>query len=102
MGSPFPGMDPYLEDPAFWPDFHAAFVLQWQDELNEMLPESYEARIDERINLVENSPQKRKSMQPDVFLSRRGPAATVPAAVAGVAHVEPVTIPMALGEESRY
>jgi hypothetical protein len=24
MSSPFPGMDPYLEDPAYWSDFHAA------------------------------------------------------------------------------
>ena len=23
MPSPFPGMDPYLEDPDFWPDVHA-------------------------------------------------------------------------------
>ncbi|MBW3540169.1 MAG: DUF4058 family protein [Planctomycetes bacterium] len=26
MSSPFPGMDPYLEDPAFWPDFHSTFI----------------------------------------------------------------------------
>jgi hypothetical protein len=25
-GSPFPGMDPYLEDPALWPDFHRPLV----------------------------------------------------------------------------
>jgi hypothetical protein len=26
MASPFPGMDPYLEDRAHWPDFHATFI----------------------------------------------------------------------------
>ncbi|MFN0055331.1 MAG: DUF4058 family protein [Planctomycetales bacterium] len=24
MPSPFPGMDPYLEDPGLWPDVHHA------------------------------------------------------------------------------
>ena len=26
MPSPFPGMDPYLEDPAIWPGVHAAML----------------------------------------------------------------------------
>ena len=31
MASPFPGMDPYLEDPGFWPDFHHRFLDDWCD-----------------------------------------------------------------------
>ena len=27
MPSPFPGMDPYLEDPWLWPDFHLSFMV---------------------------------------------------------------------------
>jgi hypothetical protein len=45
-------MDPYLEDPAFWPDFHQSFILYWRDALNDQLPDHYEARIDERAHLV--------------------------------------------------
>lgn len=26
MLSPFPGMDPYLEDPTLWPDVHLSFI----------------------------------------------------------------------------
>src|SRR5437870_288641 len=26
MPSPFPGMDPYIERPAIWPDFHFTFM----------------------------------------------------------------------------
>ncbi len=40
MPSPFPGMDPYLEDPAFWEDFHDRFVTYWSDVLNGSLPDS--------------------------------------------------------------
>lgn len=46
MPSPFPGMDPYLEDPAFWSDFHARFLTYLSDAINERLPDNYEARID--------------------------------------------------------
>jgi len=60
MPSPFPGMDPYLEDPAFWPDFHARFLYNWSDALADLLPEQYEARIDETVRLVEVNPSKRK------------------------------------------
>ncbi len=39
MASPFPGMDPYLETPAFWNDFHASFLVYWSDMLNnDLLP----------------------------------------------------------------
>jgi len=29
MKSPFPGMDPFLEQPAYWPDFHSRFINVW-------------------------------------------------------------------------
>ena len=68
MPSPFPGMDPYLENPAFWSDFHATFssttgVKGW---LTKCFPDSYEVRIDERVNLVEVQPDKIRRFQPDV------------------------------------
>jgi hypothetical protein len=42
-------MDPYLEDPAFWPDFHFTFIGCWREAIAEVLPEAYEARLDETI-----------------------------------------------------
>ncbi|HWY87334.1 MAG TPA: DUF4058 family protein [Gemmataceae bacterium] len=53
MANPFPGMDPYLEDPAYWPDFHHRFIDCWCEAVADLLPESYEARLDERVNLEE-------------------------------------------------
>ena len=38
MTSPFPGMDPYLEDPAFWPDFHITFLYCWREAIANQLP----------------------------------------------------------------
>jgi hypothetical protein len=51
MASPFPGMDPYLEDPAFWPDFQHRFINCWSEAVADELRDQYEARLDERINL---------------------------------------------------
>ncbi|MBL8797564.1 MAG: DUF4058 family protein [Planctomycetia bacterium] len=56
MPSPFPGMDPYLETMGLWPDFHAAFVTYWADDLFSLLPESYEPRIAERHVVTSVSP----------------------------------------------
>ena len=49
MPSPFPGMDPYLEDPAYWSDFHGRFLVYLSDLINERLPDNYEARLDENV-----------------------------------------------------
>ena len=52
MASPFPGMDPYLEGPAFWRDFHATFNGCWREAVAAALPDNYDARLDESVNLV--------------------------------------------------
>jgi len=33
MPSPFPGMDPYLEHPALWPDVHNAWIAELRRRL---------------------------------------------------------------------
>ena len=46
MPSPFPGMDPYLESPTFWSDFHATFINTLSETLNDRLSQNHVARID--------------------------------------------------------
>lgn len=75
MPSPFPGMDPYLEDPAFWPDFHGRFIYAVSDYLLERLPATYDANVDERVRLVEAAPDasalpRAQDVRPDVAVSR--------------------------------
>lgn len=45
MLSPFPGMDPYLEAPDIWPDFHDRMAEQISRDLNRTLPQPYYARL---------------------------------------------------------
>lgn len=96
MKSPFPGMDPYLEDPAFWPDFHLRFITYCCDYISDRLPEHYEARLDERLSVLEPITDQPATVIPDVTVSGTGARSSgAPrAAPAGDATLEPVTIPL--------
>ena len=48
MPSPFPGMDPYLENPGTWPEVHKRLIVEIADSLNPLLLPKYYAAIDER------------------------------------------------------
>ena len=102
MASPFPGMDPYLEDPAFWRDFHATFIFCWRELVAAALPDDYDARLDETVNLVHMSPEVIKLIYPDVAVSRE-PRRTKRrhSKSAGTLLLEPVHIPHEFLEEVR-
>jgi Protein of unknown function (DUF4058) len=101
MPSPFPGMDPYLEDPAFWPDFHSTFINCWREAIADQLPDDYEARIDERVYLVEQDPHTRKLIYPDIALSHGQQVKPRSGSGRAVATLEPVTIPISILEGPR-
>lgn len=48
MPSPFPGMDPYLEDLRHWPVFHQQFISALGDALQPALSDKYRIRIANR------------------------------------------------------
>jgi hypothetical protein len=47
MASPFPGMDPYLEQ--YWRDVHASLIIYARDQLQPRLPGDLRARVEERV-----------------------------------------------------
>ena len=50
MPSPFPGMDPYIEQMGDWVGFHNTFIVHCSELLNEVLPEQYVATTAARIH----------------------------------------------------
>jgi hypothetical protein len=48
MNDPFPGMNPYLEDPVLWPDFHRQLVTTTYQILLPGLVDRYRAKIGHR------------------------------------------------------
>lgn len=95
MAGPFPGMDPYLEFQASWLDFHNRLIAEISNELGAGLPDSYVARVDERIEVVDSGPDPPDSYRPDVLVgrfdegsARPGSSATAPAAMLEPMRVE--------------
>src|SRR5262245_2961849 len=72
MPSPFPGMDPYLEAPGIWPDFHERLANQTSGQLNRELPAPYYAKLEVRLEtgIVEEE-EGRHRIVPDVAVVRR-------------------------------
>jgi len=67
MPSPFPGMDPYLEEPARWPDVHQRLITYIADALQPQVRPRYYARIGERVYIL-NPPQ---ALYLDIMLIQR-------------------------------
>jgi hypothetical protein len=65
MPSPFPGMDPWLESPAVFPDIHDALIFLLREALNAVLPRGYRAVGANRIWLEED-----RHRLPDVSVTR--------------------------------
>jgi len=70
MPSPFPGMDPYLEASGRWPDFHSRFINACSEVLLQRLPDHYDARIEERVQLVDLDAEQPRIFRPDVGVVR--------------------------------
>jgi hypothetical protein len=93
-------MDPYLEDPAFWSDFHPTFLVCWRKALARHLPQPYEARLNERVRLVQMSEEVIQLIYPDVAVVERPmPRRKPPEALGSTLLLEPVAVPHEFLEE---
>ena len=63
--SPFPGMDPYLEQ--FWGDVHHGLITYARDQLQSDLPDDLRARMEERV-FVEMESGEPRAIFPDVHV----------------------------------
>ncbi len=66
MPSPFPGMDPYLESPDWFPDLHDSLITFIKGALQQRLPEDYYAQSSQRVWLE----YSQRYVEPDVEVVR--------------------------------
>src|SRR6267142_1587081 len=59
MPSPFPGMNPFLEQTDAWEDFHSNFLTHAQEVLSAQVGPNYVVKIEVRLLLHELSAQER-------------------------------------------
>jgi hypothetical protein len=62
-------MNPYLETPDIWSDFHVTLIVAIRAGLNERLPAGYIASTDRHVR-IEAPKGRRRVREPDVFVSR--------------------------------
>jgi len=67
MPSPFPGMDPWLEHSALWPDVHRNLISVCQELLVPVVAPKYYVRGEERVYIAAGG----RYVEPDVFVAVR-------------------------------
>lgn len=96
--SPFPGMDPYLEQ--HWRDVHHNLITFIQGDLNEQLPDDLRARVEERV-FVESAAASARSVYPDVRVverpERNAGSSSMRQGTSSVAVAEPLLLHMESG-----
>ena len=83
MPNPFPGMNPYLEDPAEWEGYHNSLITYLAASLNAALPPDYIARVEVRCYIEQAANRTR----PDVAVRLQAPRP--PASLGRVATTAP-------------
>src|SRR5947209_13670426 len=72
MKSPFPGMDPFIEDRGLWPDFHDDLIAEIKRSLAARLPERYFVQTGERsyVVIAGIDEKETKPIYPDVGIEK--------------------------------
>jgi Protein of unknown function (DUF4058) len=116
MRSPFPGMNPYLEQPAFWSSFHNRFMVAIANAIEPQLSDRYYIDVETRTYQSDNEGGELLIGIPDaVVFSAEGGKISVPddqvleeeavnsaVAVQEPPHPEPVRVPMPIEIRERY
>jgi Protein of unknown function (DUF4058) len=53
MPSPLPGMNPYLESPELWSEFHSRMIVAIADALDTTLSQAYRVAVEKRVYLTQ-------------------------------------------------
>jgi hypothetical protein len=69
MPSPFPGMNPYLEHPHFWADFHATYLTFLRSALMQTIGLNYYVAIEEHIYIHESDDDRKLIGMPDIDIT---------------------------------
>ncbi len=99
MPTPFPGMDPFLEQAGVWEEFHTRLIVALADELGPRLRPRYRVSVEQRTYLAVDAPPEPVG-KPDVLIttppapSPRPPATPpAPPAIGALALVAELPMP---------
>ena len=68
MPSPFPGMDPFLEEPSAGGGFHSRLINSISDDLANRVAPNFLVDIEERVYITMPDDPQRHPIVPDVYV----------------------------------
>jgi hypothetical protein len=99
MPSPFPGVDPYLEHPDFWPGIHNLLIAEIARFLSPQLRPKYRVAVE--VRMYETSGENSLAVSiPDITVQRRSTASnpSMPNVAVLSAAVQPVKVTLPIPE----
>lgn len=98
MPSPFPGMDPYLENKTLWSGFHNGLAYEIQGQLNQQIQPAYFARLTPYVTYEIIEVGRTHGLYPDVSVWQKEPPAS-PEPVSSAVAVTPAPVQSAVALE---
>jgi Protein of unknown function (DUF4058) len=94
MPSPFPGMNPYIERPDVWKDFHDTFIPAARESLAPQIRPRYYVRIEEHLFIHEPAASERFPLgRPDLSV-HPSPSSSAGGMSSGTSVVAPASVGM--------
>lgn len=95
MPSPFPGMNPYLEQDRVWPDFHQEFCTRLRAMLVPQVRPEFIVTLEEHVYIHELGHEERVLIgRPDVGIKHRGSDSTASPSIATLEAPFEVMVPI--------
>jgi Protein of unknown function (DUF4058) len=106
MSYPFPGMNPYLEQPAFWSSVHSRLIVAIADTVAPQILPNYYIEVETRIYSEDPSSELLIGIPDAVVLTQpsraRSPQPTQSTAIALQTRPQQVQLPIGLEVKDRY
>jgi Protein of unknown function (DUF4058) len=102
MPSPFPGMNPYLENPDLWSEVHSRLIVALSDALDDQLSQKYRIAIEKRV--YQTTPDDSLAIGiPDVaVVGQTVPSDPTPSSTTVIAEPMTIELPMLEEVQERY
>jgi Protein of unknown function (DUF4058) len=102
MPSPFPGMNPYLELPALWHEFHNRLIVAISDALTPYLQPRYYVAVETRTYLDDDNSELLVGIPDAIVLSASKIPVTQPKATAIQTRPKQIRLPIPVEVKERY
>jgi Protein of unknown function (DUF4058) len=102
MPSPFPGMNPYLELPALWHEFHNRLIVAISDALTPYLQPRYYVAVETRTYMDDDNPELLVGIPDAIVLTASKAPVVHPANTATQTRLKQIRLPMPIEVKERY